>query len=168
MKTTSTISLTYQATSGKLIPISPAKATALTAFIVQADGKTVEATFDIMDSVEHFQHKYLYGYCYGPMAEASGMDVDEIDHTMKMKYLRRNVGDVMQIPSRYRGKCIIVMDGELVVAYVPSKASLTFAEYKGYIEMVEQERDGLTGWSIPDHEAAMDIRAKAMGEEVVR
>lgn len=159
---TGQIKCTYTARDGFLSPISASAAARATKWLEEHEGSTVEVVFTAMDSVEHFQHKYLYGYCYEPMAQASGMEVDEIDHEMKLRYLRRAVSSIGEIPHRYRGRCIVLMDGESVVGYVPSKSALTYQEYADYIQNVERERDGLEGWHIPDWETARDVRRAAI------
>lgn len=156
--------MTYQIHDGLLVPVSDAAVANLCKVLEKHEGETCDGIFTIIDSVELYQFKYLYEYCYKPMARASGMTVEEIDHTLKVKHLRRFCNSVQDIPHRLRGRCMVIMDGENVVGYIPSKAGLTHQEMKFYIEKVEEERDGLSGFEIPDWSVAMEFRSKAMGE----
>ena len=104
------------------------------------DGQYGECVFEIIDRVQHFQHKYYRGPLIDEICGKVGeRDTEYIHFEMKKKFLYREVESAKDIKSRYRGRCIVFMnDNAEVKAYIPSTGDLTFEEMRDYILKVEE------------------------------
>lgn len=94
-----------------------------------------EVTFEIIDKVAYFQHKYLHGYLLKDIAFALGETNTEYvkQFILKPKFLFRKVNDWKEIPSKYANKCRIIVEDNQVTGYIPSTTSLTFDEMKAFL-----------------------------------
>jgi hypothetical protein len=104
------------------------------------EGEHGEVIFEIIDQVRYFQHKYYRGFLLPDVAFFFCEDeyyVHEVE--LKQRFLFREVmnNDWENIPSKYRGKCRIVMQDDIVIGYIPSTGALTYQEMKDYILQVE-------------------------------
>lgn len=155
----------------------------------------IEITFANASSVEFFQHKYYRGYLLPDAAHFYGEKDTEYVHifVLKKDFLMERIddNDVKSIPARFRKRCILLSEkrikvdelGEVQVdengneiehdviwAYIPSTADLTYQEMKIFIDKVEHRlfadlngRLGETG----DPEEANAIREKSKTQDLI-
>jgi len=114
------------------------------------DGKNINIIFQPADSVEYYQMKFYRGYLLPDVAHFMGEKDSNYVHNFVLKkdflLVKIDLNDVKSIPARYRARCILLCeqrdigDGELkdvIWAYIPSTADLTYDEMKVFIEKVE-------------------------------
>lgn len=127
---------------GRFVFADPSYEIKVKQFKQQHEREKVELTFEVVDTPEHFQFKYLWGFLYPDVAEAMGeRDFQYVHFECKKRFLMRPVEDWKEIPSKHRSRAIILtkeVEGvEKIVGYVPSLSVLKFKELKTYIEQVE-------------------------------
>ncbi len=120
------------------------------------EGKIVEVEVKAKDEVEYWQHKYYRGYLLPAIARQVG-EFEEVIHIyLKYKYLFVVIDDVDEIPKKklsrgiyvaqakdiismnisyaqYISGAIIVCDGDYVIGYIPSLATISKTEFSEYL-----------------------------------
>jgi len=125
-------------------------------------GSTVVITFEAQDIKRHGQFKYYWGYLLPDCAFLAGENDQQYYHRyfLKKRHLFNPVETFMEIPARYREKCVVYTeirpvfdaDGEPVmlasgevelkekiVGYAPSLADISNEERGEFIKKVEME-----------------------------
>ena len=128
------------------------------------EGEFGEVIFEIVDKVQHFQHRYYRGYLLPDVTFALG-EIDQSyvhEFILKPKFLARKIEDHdwHNIPNKHRSNCriitrIITNQGgekeEVPDEYCPSTGVLTYDEMAQYIKDVENfltlELNGCVGMS---------------------
>jgi len=151
------------------------------------EGAWGEASIEIIDKIQYFQHKY---YRSNLLPEISMTEV-QCDHRYKMhillkeKFLGRDISSWKEIPERHMkrgvaivselydhhglavkipsGRCIILIDEkEKIIAYIPSMATLTFDEAKDFLLQCEDLQSELIGTANMTDED-LKVRVIALG-----
>jgi hypothetical protein len=143
-------------------------------FALNFEGQRGEVNFEIVDSVQHFQHKYLYGFLLPDVAFALGeTDIEYVKQfILKPKFLFRALpdGDWKQIPAKYASKCRIIVDGEKVRGYIPSTSALKFDEMDKFLKDCENfltlELNGCVGMAKENQVEALECRKLSQKIEV--
>jgi hypothetical protein len=144
-------------------------------FALDFEGQWGEAYFEIIDSVQHFQHRYLYGYLLPDIAFALGeTDIEYVKQfVLKPKFLFRELpdGDWKKIPSKYASKCRVIIDGKKVRGYIPSTSTLKFEEMDKFLKDCENfltlDLNGCVGMAKENQTEAMQARGMANLKDMV-
>jgi len=117
-------------------------------FFEGTKGKTFTITYELMDTPEHWQHKYFHGILLPDMAKAMGeTDLYYLKELiLKKQFLLTPASNIKDIPSRYRSRCRIVTDivpdengnpKEIIVGFIPSLGDLTYDNMGSFITKSE-------------------------------
>ena len=136
------------------------------------EGEYGEAHYEIINSVQHFQHKYLYGYLLPDITHAMGETDSEYvkQFILKPKFLLWQIpdGDFRKIPSKHMSGCRICTninpDGEeVVIGYIPSTSKLNFDEMAKFIQDCENflllDCNGSVGMSAGSKQDSVQVEA---------
>jgi hypothetical protein len=135
-----------------------------------ASGNSISISINVMDTPEHWQHKYFHGMLLPDIAYAQGeTDVHYLKNlVLKPLFLTRPIDNYSDIPSRFRERCRPLTKEiggvECLIGYIPSLGDLTYEEMKSFILNCEslffEDLQGSLGMS-GNTGIALEFRKKA-------
>jgi hypothetical protein len=175
----------FQIIAGKIVFTVDDFMKKLGEFALNFEGQWGEAYFEIVDSVQYFQHKYYRGYLLPEVAYLYS-ETEDYTHNwiLKPEFLFFSLpdGDVKKIPNKHLKNCRIITrmekenhgpdakEIEVVKGYIPSTAVLTFDEMKDYIIKVENrlisDQQGRLG-AVKNEKEANHYRGLANMTEII-
>lgn len=136
------------------------------------EGAWGECTYEIIDKVKYFQHKYYRGFLLPDITFAMGeVDQEQVHIELKKDFLFKKIdsGDYNDIPKKHRSRSIIVVQvvdlADVVVGYIPSTANLTYKKMKEFIEKCEHRLFVDLNDTFRDQQGAMENRKLSFKEK---
>lgn len=132
------------------------------------EGKQGLATFEISDDVKFWQHKYYRGELLEFFALNMGITKDEAHQFFKEKFLKCDLMEYEEIPSKYRARAKEVIKvaldnttGEQTLLsryYIPSMGDLNYKDAADYIRQCELFAVEWYQYSVKDNQARENAR----------
>jgi len=124
-------------------------------------------TFEIIDRVQFYLHKYYRGAVLLELAQSKDATDIYLTHMrLKKEFLFHGCINFDDVPDKYMengvaivdyddlfsvvvpsGRTILVMSDKELIGYIPSHGSITHNQMKQFITMCEDLRDNMISWS---------------------
>ena len=116
--------------------LSPEQHEKIQKFLTKHQDKNISLTYEAIDSVRHYQHKYFHGYLLPDLTDAMG-DYDA-RNVLKEMFLKTSITSFKDIPQRHGKNCVIMVNdkGE-PLHYTPSMSVLSLKEMDIFIKRCE-------------------------------